>query len=58
MFKKYKSFKDLMGALCKSAAKVQQIFETTKYFVYFLHFFVIFLQKQLLFALILYCFVD
>ena len=25
-----------MGALCKFAAKVQQIFETTKYFVLFL----------------------
>ena len=33
-----------MGALCKSAAKVQQIFETTKYFVYFLHFFVFFFE--------------
>ena len=35
-----------MGALRKSAAKVQQIFETTKYFVYFLHFFVIFCKNN------------
>ena len=47
-----------MGALCKSAAKVQQIFETTKCFVYFFTLFCDFLQKQLLFALILYYFVD
>ena len=35
-----------MGALCKSAAKVQQIFETTKCFVYFLRFFVIFCKNS------------